>query len=138
MAKGYAPATPLDAERARLREDGYTDEEISKYFVERLHDARQAPAAGGAPVQRAMTGVLGNASVVLSHTEGKGIIPVLKADLANLSNSAAPAKSRGKKRPETGRRGGDYRGAWLCHFHRWGPRIVRSGRRVADNGSEGG
>jgi hypothetical protein len=96
MAKGYAPATPLDAERARLREDAYTDEEISKYFVERLHDARQAPAAGGAPVQGAMTGVLGNASAVLSHAEGKGIIPVLKADLANLSNSAAPAKSRGK------------------------------------------
>ena len=69
MAKGDAPATPVDAERALLREAGYTDEEISKYFVERLHGAQQAPAAGGAPVQDAMTGALGNANAVLSHTK---------------------------------------------------------------------
>ena len=31
MAKGDAPATPVEAERALLREAGYTDEEISKY-----------------------------------------------------------------------------------------------------------
>jgi len=91
MTKGDAPATPLDAERKRLPETGYTDEEISKDFVERLYGAQQAPAAGGAPVQGTMTGELGNASAVLSHAKGKGIIPVLKAELANLSNSAAPA-----------------------------------------------
>jgi hypothetical protein len=100
MAKGDARATPVDAERALLREAGYTDEEISKYFVERLHGAQQAPAAGGAPVQDAMTGALGNANAVLSHTKGKGTMPALKANLANLSNSAAPAKSRGKSAPK--------------------------------------
>lgn len=45
--------------------------------------------------------MLGNAGAVLSHAKGKGIIPVLivpflKAELANLSNSAAAAKSCGK------------------------------------------
>ena len=98
MAKGDAPATPVDAERTLLREAGYTDEEISKYFVERLHDARQAPAAGGAPVQDAMTGALGNANAVLSHTKGKGIIPVLKANLANLP-TAPRLRSHAAKAP---------------------------------------
>ena len=33
MAEGDAPATPLDAERARLREAGYTEKEMSDYFL---------------------------------------------------------------------------------------------------------
>ena len=50
MANGDAPATPLDAERARLREAGYTEKEISDYLLERLYRAsQQAPATGGAP-----------------------------------------------------------------------------------------
>ena len=78
MAEGDAPATPLDAERARLREAGYTEEEISKYFLERLRGAsQQSPAAGGAPVQVTMTGVLGNASAVLSHA--RGTIPAIQS-----------------------------------------------------------
>jgi tetratricopeptide (TPR) repeat protein len=86
-------ATPLDEERARLREAGYTDEEISRYFVERLRGEGQAPATGGgAAPQGNMSGVLGNANAVLGHV--RATIPVVTSATANLSNPAAPAKSR--------------------------------------------
>ena len=41
-----------------------------------------------------MTGVLGNASAVLSHA--RATIPAIKADYANLFNRAAPPKTRAK------------------------------------------
>ena len=41
-----------------------------------------------------MTGVLGNASAVLSHA--RGTIPAIKADLANVRDRAVPPASRGK------------------------------------------
>jgi len=87
-------ATPLDAERARLRADGHTEAEISQILVMRAVGAQAQQSAGAAPVQGNMQGVLGNAAAVLSHA--KGAIPVLQADLANLSSSTAPAKSRAK------------------------------------------
>jgi hypothetical protein len=88
-------ATPLDAERARLRAEGHTDAEISQIFILRAVDGNSQQAAGAAPVQGGnMSGVLGNANAVLSHA--RATIPVLKADLETLSSSTAPAKSRAK------------------------------------------
>jgi hypothetical protein len=88
-------ATPLDEERARLREAGYTDEEISRYFVERLRGEGQAPATGGgAAPQGNMSGVLGNANAVLGHV--RATIPVVASATANLSNPAASPGSRFK------------------------------------------
>jgi hypothetical protein len=85
--------TSLDAERERLRKAGYTDAEISKYFIERLHaGSQQSPAA--APTQGTMTGVLGNASAVLSHA--KGTIPVIQSNIANVADPAASPSSRAR------------------------------------------
>lgn len=91
---GAAQPTPLDAERARLRKEGYTEAEVSQILIQRaVGGASQQPAGAWAP-QGTMTGVLGNASAVLSHA--RGTIPAIKSDLANLSNAAAPPKSRAK------------------------------------------
>jgi hypothetical protein len=88
-------ATPLDAERARLRAEGHSEGEISQILINRASGNGSQQPAGPAPVQGGnMSGVLGNASAVLSHM--KGTIPVLKADLTNLSSSTAPPKSRAK------------------------------------------
>ncbi len=90
-----APPTPLDAERARLRAKGLTDEEISRVFINResFGGGSQQPT-GAPPIQGNMTGVLGNASAALSHA--RGAIPAIKTDFANLSNRAAPSSSRAK------------------------------------------
>src|ERR1700677_5122008 len=84
--------TPLDAERERLRKAGYSDAEISQILVQRAVGGGLQQPAGTAP--GAMTGVLANASAVLSHA--KGTIPAIQSNIANVSNPAAPRASRAK------------------------------------------
>ncbi len=85
-----ANPTPLGAERERLRKAGYTDAEISQILIQRaVGGTSQQPAA---PAQGTMTGVLGNASAVLSHA--RGTIPAIQSNIANVSNPAAPPTSR--------------------------------------------
>jgi hypothetical protein len=88
-------ATPLDAERARLRALGLTEDEVSRLLNPKESGGNSQQAAGAAPVQgQPMSGVLGNASAVLSHATGK--LTGLKDHLATLFNPTAPAKSRAK------------------------------------------
>jgi len=90
-------ATPLDAERARLRAEGHTDAEISQILINRASGQAiggTQPTGAGAPVQMPMSGVLGNASAVLSHV--KGTIPAIKRDIANLFNRDASPNLRAK------------------------------------------
>jgi uncharacterized protein YecT (DUF1311 family)/tetratricopeptide (TPR) repeat protein len=87
-------ATPLDAERERLRGEGYTDAEISQILINRASGAGSQQSAPLPPIHGHMTGVLGNTSAVLSHA--RAAIPVVTGGLANLSNAAAPPKSRAK------------------------------------------
>ena len=86
--------TAVQVERERLRGLGWTDEDIQKIMIEReVH--RASPQTGApVPVQTPMSGVLGNASAVLSHV--RGTIPAIKADAANLANSGASRTSRTK------------------------------------------
>ncbi len=86
-------AAPLDAERARLRALGLTEAEVSQVLINQASGLGSPQPAGVVPVQGNMTGVLGNASAVLSHA--RGALPAIKAELGNLSDSTAPAKSRG-------------------------------------------
>ena len=72
----------------------YTDAEISQILINQASGIGSQQPAGAAPVQGTMTGVLGNASAVLSHV--RGTIPAIKADFANLSNPAAPSPARAK------------------------------------------
>ena len=93
--QGEGAPTPLDAERARLRAKGWSDDKIEKILFEReVAGSQQSPAAGAAPVQGNMTGVLGNASAALSHA--RGAIPALKSEVANLSDPNAPPQARAK------------------------------------------
>ena len=86
--------TKVDAQRARLRAEGYTEAEISQILINQASGIGSQQPAGAAPVQGNMTGVLGNASAALSHA--RGTIPVLKGEVANLSNPTAPRSSRAK------------------------------------------
>ena len=83
--------SPLDAERARLRKEGFTDHTISQILFAREFAAPQATGGAG---QGVMTGVLSNLSAVLSHA--RGIFPSFKTDLANMFDRAASPPVRGK------------------------------------------
>jgi len=89
-----AAGTPLDAERARLRAAGLTDDEISKIFVGRELGAstQQAGYSAGAPGQSPMTGALANLSAVWAHA--RGIIPTVAAQILTVRNSSVPASER--------------------------------------------
>jgi hypothetical protein len=86
--------TPLDAERERWRKDGYTDAEISQILINRASGSGSPQPWGAASAPGTMTGVLGNASAVLSHA--KGTIPVIQSNIANVADPAAPPSARAK------------------------------------------
>jgi hypothetical protein len=89
--------TPLDAERARLRAEGHTDAEISQILINKASGIGTPPQAGAnfaSGPQMPMAGVLGNANAVLSHA--RGTIPVVKENLANLSDGSTSHISRAK------------------------------------------
>jgi hypothetical protein len=75
----------LDAERARLRKEGFTDHTISKILLAREF-AAPTQATGGAG-QGVRTGVFSSLGAVLSYA--RGILPSIKTDLAKLFDRAA-------------------------------------------------
>jgi Cu/Ag efflux protein CusF len=81
---GTPTPNPLDAERARLRKEGFTDHQIRQILLAREF---AAPQATGGASQGVMTGVLSNLSAVLSHA--RGILPSFKTDLADSFDRAA-------------------------------------------------
>jgi len=80
-------ASPLDAERARLREAGYTDAEVSQILIAR---ASQQPA--GAAGQGVMSNVLSSILAVGSHA--RAVIPSFRKDVATIFDGAATASAR--------------------------------------------
>jgi hypothetical protein len=85
-------ATPLDAERERLRANGHTDSEISQILIARETTPQSQQAATGAVAP--MSGVLNNVGAVLAHA--RGVIPALQTEMAIAGNSAVPASRRFK------------------------------------------
>ena len=86
--------TKVDAQRARLCAEGYTEAEISQILINQASGVGSQSPAGAAPVQGNMTGVLGNASAALSHAWGT--IRSLKDEVADLFNPDASRTSRAK------------------------------------------
>jgi hypothetical protein len=82
-------ASPLDAERARLREAGYTDAEVSQILIARASAASQQPAAAG---QGVMSNVLSSILAVGSHA--RAVIPSFRKDVATIFDGAATASAR--------------------------------------------
>jgi hypothetical protein len=89
---GTPTPNPLDAERARLRKEGFTDHQIRQIFMAREF-AAPTQATGGAG-QGVMTGVFSSLGAVLSHA--RGILPSIKTDLAKLFDRAASPPVRVK------------------------------------------
>jgi hypothetical protein len=89
-------ARPLDAERARLRAAGLTDDEISRIFVARELGAQPQQAGAGAPAgtagQGVMSGVLNNMNAVMAHV--RGVIPAIAKQIVTLRDSSASASTR--------------------------------------------
>ena len=80
-------------ERARLRAKGWSEDKIEKILFEReVAGSQPSQAAGAGPGQGNMTGVLGNASAVLSHA--KGAIPAIQSNIAKVADPAAPPAAR--------------------------------------------
>ncbi len=76
-------ATPLDAERARLRAAGYTDSEISQILIARATSPSQATAgAGQAAPPGVFSGTLGNVGAAMSY--GRMFLPTLRGDLVKM------------------------------------------------------
>lgn len=89
-------AKPLDAERARLRTAGLTDEEIGRIFVARELGAQVQQAGvgsvAGAPGQAPMSGVMSNLTAVLAYV--RGFIPAIASQILTVRDRSATASAR--------------------------------------------
>lgn len=80
--------TPLDAERERLRNAGYTDAEISEILIAReIVKPSSEPTGHGA-----MTGLASNLSAAAGYV--RSFVPSIVADITMLRNEAATATAR--------------------------------------------
>jgi len=89
--------SPLDAERARLRESGYTDSEVSQIPISRATGSPQAQATGvgvGVGGQGVLAGVLANLGVLLAHA--RNVLPALLLDFKKTFDGSAAPFERGK------------------------------------------
>lgn len=82
---------PLDARRAQLRTQGYTDDEISRAFADEIRQSSQpqpqsaaanSTVTGGVAGQGVMSGVLNNLSVAMALATG--FLPSIATDVTNL------------------------------------------------------
>jgi hypothetical protein len=83
-------ASPLDAERAKLRKDGYTDAEISQILIARASgSSQQSPGAGG---QGVLSNVLSSLVAVAAHA--RGTLFSIRSDVGAMFDSTAPTSVR--------------------------------------------
>lgn len=80
--------SPLDAERERLRKQGYTEAEISQIFVAREAGGQQSES----PAHGAMTGVASNLAAAGAYA--KNFIPGMLADFGTIQDAKAPSATR--------------------------------------------
>ena len=81
------PATPLDAERARLRAAGYSDAEISQILIARASAPPSAPHSPGV-----LSNVLGSIMAAGAYTAG--LFTSLRTDAATIFGGGATAGAR--------------------------------------------
>ena len=84
-------SSPLDSERARLRQDGYTDAEISQILIARVAGVPPLPTTSSAS-----PGVLSQAisSLVALWTYARGTVFSIRSDVAAMFDGKAPASVR--------------------------------------------
>ena len=84
------PQTPLDAERERLRKQGYSETEISQILIARETGSQQSES----PAHGAMTGVASN--LAAGATYAKNFVPGMMADLGTVRDPKAAPDARSK------------------------------------------
>lgn len=84
-----APQSPLAAERARLRKQGYSDDEIAQILISRAVGGHQSES----PAHGVMTGVASN--LAAAGTYAKNFIPGLVADFVTIRDPDAVPNARG-------------------------------------------
>lgn len=82
--------SPLDAERTRLRKDGYTDAEISQILIARASGG--SPQSIGAGGQGVLSNVLSSLMAVWTHA--RAALPSVRKDVATIFDGAAPTPAR--------------------------------------------
>jgi uncharacterized protein YecT (DUF1311 family) len=82
--------SPLDAERAKLRQDGYTDAEISQILIARAAGGSEQSIGAGA--QGVLSNVLSSLVAVSSHA--RAALPSFRRDVATIFDGTAPAPAR--------------------------------------------
>lgn len=87
-----APATPkpsaIETERARLRESGFSDPEISQILIARETGAANKPTFGSGVA----TGFLNNLDAIVTHV--RSLVPNFKSDLARALDQEANVAER--------------------------------------------
>jgi uncharacterized protein YecT (DUF1311 family) len=86
--------TKVDAERARLRAEGYTEAEISRILMNQASGNESQRPAGAARVQGNVGRILGNATAAVSYA--RGAIFGIRGDIGNIFNRTAPPLERAK------------------------------------------
>ena len=85
-----AKPSPLDAERARLRKQGFTEAEINQILIARETGAQPAASDG----HGAMTGVASNLAAAATYV--RNFFPGMVADFVTMRNPAATSQARGQ------------------------------------------
>jgi hypothetical protein len=94
MSEGTPPGpSPLEAERQRLRAQGYSDAEISQILVARALGGGGGPTGAPTQPQGAFSNVLNSIVAVASYAGG--IFTTIRHDVATMLDRSAPTGARG-------------------------------------------
>ena len=95
---GKSPPSEFAGRIERLRKAGFSEDEIEEFLKPKTPpqatQPRQPATSFASGPQMPMTGVLGNASAVLSHAQNT--FPVIKENFANLAAGSTSRTSRAK------------------------------------------
>ena len=83
-------ANPLDAERLRLKNMGYTDAEVSQILIAKAVGGSRE--AGAAPSQGVMSNVISSIVAVAGHA--RALVPSYRQDFLTIFSTAAPLGAR--------------------------------------------
>jgi hypothetical protein len=92
MAPGNTPRTQLDAERERLRKQGYTKAEISQILIARAVGGGTPKSQGATSPQGVLSNVLG--SVVAVGGYAAGLFATIRHDVATMLDASSKPSAR--------------------------------------------
>ncbi len=85
----YSSASPLDAERQKLKSQGYTDAEISQILIARAAGGQQPSSSS---TQGTLSNVLSSMIAIAGHA--RSLMPSFRTDFVTIFSAGAPIGSR--------------------------------------------